>query len=694
MTKRYLYIALFSVAILAVISLTSAFIHISRHRFIETTGFYFTGIEKDSLSAVSAKAYNKKKQLICNPYCLEQYRTNDNYIYENWRYDFRYYNFFDKIIVSMPLSIAEKVESVYFKTGRQVIKIDGEEFRSNWIDLVRSDSAYFSVPDNIQITGKSYISLAKCFVHTSQPPVKQLRYLTCFFTVIFLLMFCYVLRQRLLSGYCRVQNSIKKFSAKHRMLLHRIGVFILGLLLAFIVLELSLRIFGYAYNKTHIEKQESQAILTKNTIICAGDSFTESIGAESGYDYPSQLDSIINNFYFGRFTIYNFGQSGKNSTQIAGEIPKYIEKYKPKFIVIMAGGANYWNSWGFQQESWWESLRTVKLFKLIINSIKTEKNKNVFSPDEYSDRRIRFQESVEIDTVNLSEIIMAIRSHNNDSILKTTRKLIDKNVFTQQNLYHLILYGLFTQNTGLIDSIDYRVPLSSEHVKFFYDFMIATKSNGYLQLNNLNSTYKSYYYYLNGLVIGQFDNNNLDLCVKSNPYLEDAYMELLGFGESDIELPKNYIENRYSLKDTLFFYAVIFGLEKKISSFNEVHIIENSERIVSVSKINVWVKDDLNAMIADCRQNGIVPVLMCYPFLHKSSLSYPVNEVIRSVAKDNNVVLVDNETIFDTIKNNRNSYFISDGHCSNRGYELMSRNLFNVLNKNKILSAEPTKNAE
>lgn len=485
-----------------------------------------------------------------------------------------------------------------------------------------------------------------------------------------------------------ITGRFRIFIIHHRTSLQRIGAFILGLIFVFILLEISLRIIGFIHNKNHIEKQIGSSVKVQNTIICAGDSFTESFGADPGFDYPAQLAEIIGKSYPSTYTVYNFGRSGKNSMQIVNEIPRYISKYKPRFIVFMAGGANYWNTWGYQPESWWESLRTVKLIKLIISNIIAERNKNSFSSEEYSNRRIQFQESLILDTADFSETIRAIRTHNNDSIGKTTSLLMSQRRLTQQDIYHLVLYSFFSKGFQLPENLGNFILPSSERVRFFYDFKISIDNNTSLDDTKLKPEFKAMYYYLSYVMQGKRDIGMLKKCIQVFPYLEDTYMELFRSGEKGIQLPEEYFAKRYSLNDSVFYFRVLLGFEKTTDDFNAVNIIENTEKTASTFETNNWVKNNLAAIVITCKNNGVIPILMCYPFQYKSSISYPVNNVIRSVAKENNVLLVDNEMIFDTIKTNRNSYFISDGHCSNKGYGLIAKNLFMVLESNGLLQSE------
>lgn len=694
LTKKQWVLGMLSAAIIAALCFVIAVVHIRSHRFIETTGFYFTGIESDSIDEIRVNAFNGNFQLAFTVYCLEHYRTTDTYIYNDWRHDFRYYDYFDSISMQMPVGLANKVQTLYFKTGRTVVKVDGDEFRRQWVYKTTGNTAWIGIPWTLKSIDKSYGSTIRCFTHTSQSPVKYLRFFCYLFLILLLIIPSFSNSKNLKKWIRIIFTRLKLFLGKHRKFVNRLGAFALGIVFAFVVLEVSLRIIGYFYNKTHIEKQEAKAIAAENCIICAGDSFTESIGADPGYEYPSQLDSLVNGMGLTQYAVYNFGRSGKNSTQILQEIPRYIKKYKPKIIVVMAGGANYWNSWGFRKQSWWESLKTVKLLKLIINNIISENQKNTFSADEYFNRRVQFSESIMIDTTSLSPVLMALRTHNDDSILAVTKTQIDNKTISQLDIYHIIMYSIFTARPHLSASLNNHILPGSEWLRFFSDFRDLMFNKKPINTTVLSPRLKAAYYYLSALVSGSFDDAALKNSIKNDPYLEDTYMELVNLKEKCPVLPEKYIENRYSYNDTILYYRVLFGLHRLNVESDVVHIIENTEEVASTSQINNWVKSDLTEIVDVCRNNGVKVVLMCYPFLHKSSLSYPVNEVIRSVAREYDVILLDNEAIFDTIKTDRNTYFISDGHCSSKGYSLMSNSLYKLIVSNGLLKSEKSNNAQ
>jgi lysophospholipase L1-like esterase len=122
--------------------------------------------------------------------------------------------------------------------------------------------------------------------------------------------------------------------------------FILSVLAAIFLLEISLRFAGYIYYRMKIPYQEE---ITENDrggirILCLGDSVTFGLGAERGRDYPAQLERILNEGHpYKKFVVYNQGYPGRNSSQILKYLEENIEKYKPNIIVLLAGNNNRFN---------------------------------------------------------------------------------------------------------------------------------------------------------------------------------------------------------------------------------------------------------------------------------------------------------------------------------------------------------------
>jgi len=118
---------------------------------------------------------------------------------------------------------------------------------------------------------------------------------------------------------------------------------IIGLVITILVLEISLRLSGFVYNAYRISNKKIAPEEDKDVvkILCLGDSFTFGLGAESGQDYPAQLERLLNeNFSDKKFIVYNKGIPGQNSSMVLKRLPGNIEKYSPKIIILLIGSNN------------------------------------------------------------------------------------------------------------------------------------------------------------------------------------------------------------------------------------------------------------------------------------------------------------------------------------------------------------------
>ncbi len=127
-------------------------------------------------------------------------------------------------------------------------------------------------------------------------------------------------------------------------------VFLAGLLSILFIIEILLRIIGAVYiaQNSKIDEIAKKNIIPGRNILCFGDSFTFGFGAPRGRGYPGQLDEIFNKKLPDKgIRVFNFGVDSQNSSMLLRELENQIIIYSPKFIIVMTGGANTWNFWGY-----------------------------------------------------------------------------------------------------------------------------------------------------------------------------------------------------------------------------------------------------------------------------------------------------------------------------------------------------------
>lgn len=197
----------------------------------------------------------------------------------------------------------------------------------------------------------------------------------------------------------------------------KVLIVITGFIITFILLEVGLRIIGYIHLNKMRKKGRSSQHKSKYTILCVGDSFTYGLGAPSDMAYPKQLERMLKD-HFGKneVDVINKGGGGCNTSHLlyrrGYKIKESIKNTPPEVVILMVGGQNLWNYWGYgkyMQERGIISrvkdllyrIRIFKLAKLLYTNIRKERDekelndkdtqngikclvdKNFFSLDKY-----------------------------------------------------------------------------------------------------------------------------------------------------------------------------------------------------------------------------------------------------------------------------------------------------------------------
>ncbi|HNQ67676.1 MAG TPA: SGNH/GDSL hydrolase family protein [Bacteroidales bacterium] len=652
----------------------------SKIPFISTTGFYIDGIDYDDSDLISTWAESvigKNKRQI---YCFQQYRSSTDYIYQDWRKDFRFVLKANIVYIEMPDSIWDKVNTIWFKTGQHVIMYDKNGMLNNWI-CTKTDSLIRFTSGKSQIPTNSFKDGFKSFWETKMLYIVKVKYLviTALILAVFLIVFhfrneLYVLLKR---NYQILRNKIKK----NKSLWSKTFVVIAGTITAFILIEASLRILGYFHNKEHILKNYELATNAENMVICLGDSFTEGIGSTNGNTYPEVLERLVNSESLVEYKVANFGQSGKNTTQIKDEFFRYLDNHTPEMVILMAGSANYWNYYGFEDRNKFiYQLRTFKLIKLIWDEL-FEKTKSFeyyrtlfYTEDEYLKNRDKFYQSIT----------------NDSSVVKLNETIDSLNFFCNRDLiFNKILYN----DTISFDSI-FVSELNAELRQWCY---IANLVNGQnIDIDCFETKYfRALYYYAKSFMVNkELKKKYLYLSVNEFPYLEDVYYQLLKSYYILPVLPKDFDQNRVCIVDSLDYYRFKLGKGNDFINIRKTYIEEDLELSIETKKINNWVKNDLEDIIIRCHEKGIKVILMTYPFKSDKPFYWPVNDIIRELSVLYDIKLIDNFEIFIDIEKDNETYYVSDGHCNDRGYRVISNEIYKLLKTEKLLKGLNNTDAE
>jgi len=401
--------------------------------------------------------------------------------------------------------------------------------------------------------------------------------------------------------------------------LKKIFFIFLGILICFMIIELSLQIVAHFYRsqakRREITKNiDNKPIAGSFRILCIGDSYTFGAGAKNGYSYPEQLQRLINEEKI-KYTVYNLGIPGINSSTLLLKLPEWIELYKPNVIVLLIGANDTWsfqnsNYYLFQKgvrvyiyrlENFLFKFRTYKLLKLLAMRLK---------------KLISGQKKNHINFVSVRkrspELETAWKYFGQERNFNKVKELVQSVIITdpQNNDAYLLLASVY-YDTG--------------------EFKLAEEScKKAIEINSCNlEAHKQLFWVYHHLYKEELAKEELRALLKISPE-DEEFKKFQKFG-----IP------RYKDEESRF----------KELTYNLIQIYKLAE-----------AKD-------------ICLILQNYPNNYPSF----AQKSIRIMSQKFHVPLVDNAIVFNKL--GYRDYFVSDGHPTQHGYSVMAENVFAEIKK-------------
>jgi len=463
----------------------------------------------------------------------------------------------------------------------------------------------------------------------------------------------------------------------HKIIKTKLIVILLSIGTFLLFLECVLRIMG-GFSSTKIDTMPNQDN-GYYTIVCLGDSYTFGIGASEDKSYPKQMETILNaRSIKKRFRVINRGVSSYNTSQILNELENMLRKnIRPDLVVILGGGSNYWNYWGFSyylKNSSFTSMvnnciyriRIFKLAKLLFLGVK-EKNK---------DRLFAGKKSGYL----LPDVIV---HDNNGQIENSTKERTpDKPYYVQEGFF----YKRQQKYEKAIQCFKKGIEVN------------PGDSQCYTGLGWVYASQKKY-----AEAAGWFKKS-----IELSPKDPDCYfgMGIITYENKEgYEKAVDYVKRGIEIgpKDLNLFYTFCFTLRYKdrviflnelirenlvskdyfdIDDYLVLKYMKNEERFNE--KIEEWTTSDLENIITTCKNNGVKILLLNYPMYTPAPL---VSRTLYKIAKNNCIPFVDNERIFSELLRKGaplDDYFSPDLHCNAKGYNIMAINIINKIVQEKM----------
>lgn len=395
----------------------------------------------------------------------------------------------------------------------------------------------------------------------------------------------------------------------------------IGILTSFIIIEFSLRIGGYFFKlqaeKGEITKKLNRVIEDSLCILCVGDSLTFGAGAKNGYSYPEQLQKLINGGNM-KYTVYNLGLSGMNSSTLLLELPKWIELYRPRIVVLLIGANDIWNlqnsnyylfqkgkrAYIYRSEEFLFQFRTYKLLKLLVMSM----NKLISGQKE---NHVNFIPIRKPNPKAEAELRLAWKYFGQERDFNKVKEIVENVIITDpENDDAYLLLGWVYEDSG--------------------EF--------------------------------KFAEENLKKAIEINPYNMEAHRQLF-------RLYRHFDKNELAKKE-LEVMVKISPEDEELKKFKKFGIPYSGDEDLIFTQL----KYNLIQIINLLKSKKITLILQTYPHPRPLYITR-----IKDISREYNIPLVDNETTFRGL--NYKDYSASDAHPNERGYSVIAESLFEVIKK-------------
>ena len=525
-------------------------------------------------------------------------------------------------------------------------------------------------------------------------------------------------------------------------IIHRLAHFLINALLMLFVIEITLQcaslILNYQLNK-RIRLSKSTVMDRHNSslpiqVLCVGDSYTQGVGAsELKYSYPMLLQEYLHKNSSLPWAVANCGKAGTNSSELVQYIPKLFEMYSPKYLCVLIGVNDSWNS-EFRNSRdpgklettsvvpWRLRFRTYRLFCMLnkyMNDIqatrqslnkskyadpraafsKNEKIENGLSIDQLTNRANvlfnagRFSEAGEV----LEKVIRQYPEYNNivsieiefsNALVEQKRMgdafkyacIAQKRIAGQASQCHNALAWLFMRLC--------KFELAYNEIEQYKRFFPANQAG-------INTLLGNYYFETYNYPEAE---KYFHKALKDNPqapFVMRTIARIYSFKESKLLDAKKMLMRAYAVDRNRSMTELYLGIVDSSAGdrFQEIlkqpTIIPEMDRhsygeFIEISKEFVrrqggtdLLRANLSIIASLCLKYNVALLLITYPCpYHKE-----VNSIIRQFCADNNIMIFDAENIFRTLLQHQtyDTYFVIDSHPNNKGYAVMAQEAGDLL---------------
>jgi len=623
------------------------------------------------------------------------------------------YAFYKNIQISVDDDVKSNISQINIKVGNIIYKFNNEDLEKYWI--VSGVKNTYNTPKNV--TGdKSIIKRLSSFIYWEYSFKSLIMPLLCivfifiiififrfynisfnkiaiiFYDTISLISYFFVILLNVLFQKIKVLRSYISI----RRILKKVLVFFIGIVIFLLIIEISLRIFGYFYQS----KEKNGYVKKSNyTVLSIGDSFTYGIGAPEGKDFSSQLQTILNEKTNKKFEVVNRGVPGQNSSEILKNLKSQLEIYKPDLVILLTGGPNARNYWGFGS-SFNKFLYRIRIYKLVELLYLNIKQKKINSDNEHNN----WETAVENEKNGASHIINRTEDKQSEvykNAYKQNILRINKEIKKDIDYYNIGTFFIREQNykesikwysRGIINFPDF----IKNYEGLAYSYILYAQfigSNKNVEKVFLNIMLGNIFSFQNDNM-GFFNSADKDSCKNNN---NNNNNECLFY----VNELKNKSKTKFNIVQSQRLDSVINTIPVDYSLGNKLkYYYYSNTQYLTMEKltgngnylIKEWLIKDLEKIIDLCKSHNAKVIMQNYPLPANATFFQPIaSNILKTFAKNKSIPFVDNSQIFNDLEKNKQDFFepINVGdHPNTKGYGLMAKNLFDKIIEIKVFDVD------
>ncbi len=477
----------------------------------------------------------------------------------------------------------------------------------------------------------------------------------------------------------------------------------LSTLLVLLALELGLRLFSWGMvarlapaTRDELPSDDDHCV----RVLAVGDSFTFGVGATPGNDYPAKLERLLARKVDdgGCVRVYNRGQPTLNSSEVLAALPHLLEALDPHAVTLLVGQANWRNFTGYDPSgtrgalgSWLrdalEGLRLVRLVRFAKGHHRGLERHGEASPGIYGGGHTA-REPFPLDYHLPSEPTDWQPSEH----FTRGREALAMGKPEAAMAHFRAGLEAYPDDASLAWGVGTSLTLGHDYEQARRWFHTASEwdpqdPNPYV---GLGSTYVLQHDIERDEAARAFERatelapsfGKAHCGLGTVMMLRHEFDQALAYLRRGIQVDP---EDSCSYMQA----AHVFHMKGDIQGSNDfLTELESSgsaaESFIAMlreddlhASVATWLRHDLLAATRATQRHGIPLLLQTYPG------ETFANEVIRTAARESSLPVADHQEAFAVLAQRRrgelSEYFVSDGHCSDKGYGVMARVLADAL---------------